>query len=551
MKKDVYIILRPGERPSDEPGKFPSVYDIVVSPENLSKAEKISKEKFKHAFIRLYSTHIEIYNTFKDYNVVFSQYAETAQIDINSRTIYINPFYFSVLTYKECISLILHEIFHAYFGYDAIQKGLKIELGSVKTNLLNVAHDFIINDIIVRQYKLPLASVCISTQKSGIKILNKYCQGDFAPALYFPAEEWKKYGIDFNPIDIYKYIVNNCNMWMEVIVFEYGVRHGKTVIRGVVYHDKIPLSINDSINKVINDIKKRIGYDPRKHMLLYMVFIQIKLPNGEVITTTKDGGFGRGGVKEREDERKRKPGRVRIPPVPGDHVAEKLWKVMYQGLIDWKQLLYKYLTYSLMQSTRGFEDYSYYPPSRRTESLKPYIKDTVLPSLVSSIEKIKMALAVDISPSISHVLLSVFVNEVIRILNQFEDYEILLIQCDDHVCVTDDRLVDDKRGVFKCNYNDYILLRRGQRPPENFWRKPTGYTWFVPPFALVENMKFKPDVFVYLTDLEPIIEPHYPPKPIYPVVWVWATRGLEYPLSIPPFGELVRLDYLDVVKIEL
>ena len=530
----------------------PKVFEIEVSPQNREKAIDISERKLYHVMKKVSLEYKWIVDYLIHYNIIFSTKAETAEIDTYTRTIRINPFYFAVLTKNECISLILHEILHYILAIDEIRSGLNVEPGTGKHNLLNVAHDFIVNEMIVKEYKLPLPSVCVKTikDKKGMRIIfNKYCEGELKAGLYFGREDWQKHGIIFSVEDIYQYLLKNSKMIMDLIVFD---KTGKFIIS----HNRIPIRISDKFSTVIKSTLKQLGLSD--HPYYYIMYITVKLPNGKVITTTKDGGSELGRRREEGEEGEREKGRGKqrrikeeagpppppLPPTPEEEKIKELVKIIQQGIIGWKEVLSKFLNYSIMASARGFEDYSYYPPSRRTESLRPFIGDTVLPSLVSTLDKLKAAVVVDISGSISQKLLSVFVSEVIRMLRTFVEYEILLIQCDDKVHVRDPKLVDEEKRILRSNFDDYVILRTGQKIPKGFWRV-GGATCYTPAFALVDKLRFRPHVLVYLTDLE-VDERCVPPEPPYPVVWVWATKGLKRPQYTPSYGEIVRLDFHDV-----
>jgi len=533
MKKGYIVTLKRGEEDAED--IEPKIFEIEVSPQNRNKAIEISELKLYHAMKKITTQYKWIVDYLVHFNIVFSTEAETAEINTEYRIIRISPFYFAVLTKDECISLILHEILHYILAIDELRSGLNVEPGTGKHNLLNAAHDFIINEMIVKEYKLPLASVCVKKVKCNDKvkvIFNKYCEGVLREPLYFDRYSWQKHGITFSVEDIYYYLLKNSKMFIELLVFD---KTGKFIIS----YNKIPIGINDKFNDIIKSALNKLGLHGYPYH--YIVNIKIRLPNGKEITTIKDGGSRLG--RER-GPRPPQPPPPPLPPTPEDEKTKELIKLIEQGVIGWKEILSKFLKYSIMASARGFEDYSYYPPSRRTESLRPFIGDTILPSLVSTFDKLKAAVVVDISGSISRKLLSVFVSEVLRLLRTFVEYEILLIQCDDKVHVKNSKLVDEKVGIFKSSFDDYIILKPGQKIPKDFWRE-GGFTCYIPAFALVEKLKFKPHVLVYLTDLE-VDERCVPPEPPYPVVWVWATKGLKTPQYVPRYGEIVRLDFHDV-----
>jgi len=99
---------------------------------------------------------------------------------------------------------------------------------------------------------------------------------------------------------------------------------------------------------------------------------------------------------------------------------ERLVDIMLNDKINWKSLLYKYITRELPF------DYSYNRPSKRSRALGIY-----MPSVKR--ESINIAISVDTSSSISQKELSEFLGEIVSIAKSFNNINMTLIICDNEI----------------------------------------------------------------------------------------------------------------------
>lgn len=153
-------------------------------------------------------------------------------------------------------------------------------------------------------------------------------------------------------------------------------------------------------------------------------------------------------------------------------------------------------------------DFSWVRPNRR------HLHDGLyLPGLENR-ELAEVAVAVDVSGSITQAELDRFASELSALLEEF----------------------DAQLTVFTC---DARLTRRERLCrwdlPLNFEARGGGGTDFRPPFEGLEEEGLCPACLIYFTDLECS---RYPEEPGYPVLWV-APGASSAP---PPFGEVVTME---------
>jgi len=96
---------------------------------------------------------------------------------------------------------------------------------------------------------------------------------------------------------------------------------------------------------------------------------------------------------------------------------ERLIDGLLESSIDWKGLLYRYIT-NLIPI-----DYIWTRPSKKSRSLGVY-----LPSVVK--EKIDLVIAVDTSSSISKDELQLFISEITGIIRSFRNVDLTIMDCD-------------------------------------------------------------------------------------------------------------------------
>lgn len=170
--------------------------------------------------------------------------------------------------------------------------------------------------------------------------------------------------------------------------------------------------------------------------------------------------------------------------------------------VGWRELLRRFL------ASAARNDFSWVRPNRRHLHAGLY-----LPGLESE-DLAEVAVAVDVSGSITQPELDAFAAELSAILEEFET-SITVFTCDAW-------LTSQER------------LARWDLPL-HFTAKGGGGTDFRPPFSRLEQEGILPACFIYFTDLACNC---YPPEPEYPVLWVTPVLNP----SPPPFGELVVME---------
>jgi predicted metal-dependent peptidase len=167
--------------------------------------------------------------------------------------------------------------------------------------------------------------------------------------------------------------------------------------------------------------------------------------------------------------------------------------------VDWREALPRLLT------AKAKEDYSWSRPNRRYMSQGIY-----LPSL-DSIKAGVLALAVDISGSISQATVDQFVAEIEEIRAVMKPEELVVMMFDTQV-----------RKTYCFGSDDLISIKA----------MGGGGTAFDHPVRLLAEEGVVPDFLVYLTDL---CSSAFPPEPEYPVVWVSTMKGKA------PFGDVILM----------
>lgn len=170
--------------------------------------------------------------------------------------------------------------------------------------------------------------------------------------------------------------------------------------------------------------------------------------------------------------------------------------------LSWRELLRRFLD----QAAKN--DFSWVRPNRRHVHSGLY-----LPGL-HNLELAEIAVAVDVSGSITQPELERFAAELSAVLEEFTS-EITVLTCD--AALTSSRRLSS------------------MDLPLDFTATGGGGTSFRPPFQRLEEDGAAPACLVYFTDLACDA---YPEAPGYPVLWVTPNREFQP----PPFGEVVLME---------
>lgn len=184
--------------------------------------------------------------------------------------------------------------------------------------------------------------------------------------------------------------------------------------------------------------------------------------------------------------------------LPGslDRLAEKV----LSPKVEWREVLRRWF------KTKVKEDYSWLVPNRRYAHSGLY-----LPSRDGA-KMGAVAVAVDLSGSISQEMISKFAGELQGIVEEVKPTEVIVIYFDSRV-----------RSVEHFVEGEEIKLMG----------KGGGGTSFVPAVQWLEDEGIEPEAMVYLTDL---IGP-FPTDPGWPVLWAITGKA-----SGAPFGEEVHIE---------
>jgi predicted metal-dependent peptidase len=167
--------------------------------------------------------------------------------------------------------------------------------------------------------------------------------------------------------------------------------------------------------------------------------------------------------------------------------------------VDWREALQR-----LVQA-RSKDDYNWAKPNRRFLGSGFYLPSADSPKCGT------LAWAIDLSGSISQEEINQFVSEVEHARSQLKPERTVIMGFDTRV-----------REFFEFSADDPIMVRV----------KAGGGTAFDDPVYELERRDIKPEILVYLTDLDSSI---FPIEPGYPVVWV-STRKER-----APFGEVIMM----------
>jgi predicted metal-dependent peptidase len=176
--------------------------------------------------------------------------------------------------------------------------------------------------------------------------------------------------------------------------------------------------------------------------------------------------------------------------------------------VDWRARLREFIE----MTTRG--DYDWLRADRAYLQRGMYV-----PDLYSNTMPL-MAVAFDTSGSVGDEEVAQFFAELNSILEEFQETEVLFIQCDSRV------------NSFELKTSEDLPLE-----PKVYGR---GGTRFIPVFEAIEESEHTPVCLVYCSDMEC---GEYPPEPEYPVLWL-STQPLQNVMYLGelPFGEVLEID---------
>lgn len=183
--------------------------------------------------------------------------------------------------------------------------------------------------------------------------------------------------------------------------------------------------------------------------------------------------------------------------VPG--ALQKLVALLNRATIDWKETLASFLN----ERVKSLPDFT--RPNRRWVS-----KNIYLPSL-STVERGKFVLAVDVSGSISTTQLERYSHEILSILSMSSDTLLVLF--------------------FDTRITDVFELEEGH--VDNLKTKAGGGTDYKPVMEYLRQHEISPEALIIITDG---VCNSFAEKPEYPVLW--TVDGLEFS---PPYGEVIVL----------
>lgn len=186
--------------------------------------------------------------------------------------------------------------------------------------------------------------------------------------------------------------------------------------------------------------------------------------------------------------------------LPGN--MERLFNDIMSPTLNWQELLRQFM------ADAAKNDFSWVRPNRR------YLHSGLYLPGMHSEELPEVAIAVDVSGSITQRELDAFAAELSDILEEF-DTTITAITCDTKI-------------------SEEIRLSKWDLPLE-LAATGGGGTDFRPPFVRLEEKGIVPACLIYLTDMQCNL---FPEDPGYPVLWVSTTP--QY--NTPPFGEVLVLE---------
>jgi len=182
---------------------------------------------------------------------------------------------------------------------------------------------------------------------------------------------------------------------------------------------------------------------------------------------------------------------------------DRLLDVILNERVNWKQLLYKYLTRTLPY------DYTYARPSKKSISSGFY-----MPSILR--ESIEVVVSVDTSGSISRDELGEFLGEIINIARSFNNIKIKLIVCDCEI-----------KEVYDFSNGDIDTIM-------NLKFSGGGGTSHKPVYKYLADNLPSTKLIVNLTDGYT----DFPDEESFKTIWVLTKNGCDE--SNIPFGEVIK-----------
>ena len=99
---------------------------------------------------------------------------------------------------------------------------------------------------------------------------------------------------------------------------------------------------------------------------------------------------------------------------------DRIVDIKGESKLNWREILFRYI------NSHAYSDYRFLPPNK-----KFLYQGLALPSVYG--QRLEIAIAIDTSASIDKEMLDSFLQEVQTIMNSFDNYEILLIECDNKI----------------------------------------------------------------------------------------------------------------------
>lgn len=186
--------------------------------------------------------------------------------------------------------------------------------------------------------------------------------------------------------------------------------------------------------------------------------------------------------------------------LPGS--LERLFSDIISPRLNWQELLRQFLF------NAAKNDFSWLRPNRR------YLHQGLYLPGMHSEELAEVAVAVDVSGSITQIELDTFAAELSDILEEF-DTTITAFACDTKI--------SEEKRLTKWDLPLTLEATGG------------GGTNFRPPFERLAEENITPACFIYLTDMQCNL---FPEDPGYPVLWVSTSSQFD----TPPFGEVLILE---------
>jgi predicted metal-dependent peptidase len=182
---------------------------------------------------------------------------------------------------------------------------------------------------------------------------------------------------------------------------------------------------------------------------------------------------------------------------------ERLIEEMLEPKINWKKLLYRYITNEVIS------DYRWDRNSRKGRALGFY-----LPSAKK--ENLEITCFVDVSGSISDEELSEFLGELLSIKNSFEMLKVNLVFWDTKM--------QNHYEMDNSNFNEISNLKITGR----------GGTSFRNVYDYIKKEIPKTKILIFFTDAFA----DYPKKQLYKTLWIVTKNGDENQI---PYGEVIKL----------